>query len=213
MEIKPVIILGAKGLGKAALEIFKRNEVVIYGFLDDDTKLHNTEIDYVSVLGRPDDDGFLKFIGQKCDAFVANDDNRYRKSLVKMLNERRKVMPINAIHPQATLATSAEIGYGNFINQGASIGAFCKIGSHCLIHSGAIIDYDTQLADFVQVGSGSQINSGVVIEEGAFIGSGVTVVSGIKIGANARVGAGSVVIEDVKTGATVFGNPAKEMGK
>lgn len=211
MEIKPVIILGAKGLGKVALEIFKRNKVVIYGFLDDDAKLHNTEIDYVSVLGRTDDDGFLKFIGQKCDAFVATDDNRYRKSLVKMLNERRKVMPINAIHPQALLATSAEIGHGNLINQGVNIGAFSKIGSHCLIHSGVNIDYEVQLADFVQVGLGSNINSGVEIGEGAFIGSGVTIVSGIKIGANARIGAGSVVIEDVNAGATVFGNPAKEM--
>ena len=46
----PVMILGGGGLGAVALDIFKKNEVVVYGILDDDTKLHNTEIDDVSIL-------------------------------------------------------------------------------------------------------------------------------------------------------------------
>ena len=58
----PVIIFGAGGLGRAALEIFQSNEIVVYGFLDDNKDLHNTEIDTVPVLGRTEDDGFLKLI-------------------------------------------------------------------------------------------------------------------------------------------------------
>ena len=40
----PVIIFGANHLGRAAKEIFETNSVVVYGFLDDSKKLHNTEL-------------------------------------------------------------------------------------------------------------------------------------------------------------------------
>lgn len=209
MEIKPVIIFGAHGLGKVALDIFKSNDVVVYGFLDEDTKLHNTEIDFVPILGSPDDDGFLKFIGQKCDAFVASDDNRYRKSITEMLQDRRKVVPANAIHYQTYVSSSAQFGHGNLINAGSNLGANVKIGSHCLLHAQVTVDYDVRLGDFVQIGAGSIIGAGTTVEDGAFIGTGVVVVSGITIGKNARIGAGSVVAESVAQNATVFGNPAK----
>lgn len=205
----PVIIFGAGGLGRAALEIFKSNEVEIYCFLDDKEELYNTEIDGVTVLGSTDDDGFLKFIGKKCEAFVALDETKYRKAVVDMLKERRKVMPVNAIHEKAIIPQSAQIGHGNFINANVVLGTAVKVGQHCILHTGAIMDHEAEIGDFVQVGSGSIINSGVKIGDKAFIGSGVTIVSGVTIGKNARVGAGSVVINDIEDGATVFGNPAK----
>ena len=94
---KPVIILGANGIGKAAAEIFNSQQIIIFGYLDDNKDLHNTEIMEVMVLGKTTDDGVLKYIGQKCEAFVATDDNSLRKSLVDMLVSRRKTMPMNAI--------------------------------------------------------------------------------------------------------------------
>lgn len=210
---KPVIILGAKGIAHPALEIFNSNQVIVYGFLDEDEKLHGTEINVVPVLGNPEDDGFLKLIGKKCEAFVAVDDNKYRQFLVQMLNEKRKVQPINAIHKTSYISTDATLGHGNFINAQANIGAGAKLGNHCILHSAAIIDHQAEIGDFVQVGAGSIINAGVVVKEGAFIGSGVVIVSGVTIGKNARVGAGSIVISDVKDGETVFGNPAAPIKK
>jgi len=207
----PVIIFGAGGLGKAALEIFESNNVSVFCFLDDDASLHNTEIKEVAVLGSTDDDGFLKHIGKECEAFVAEDENKVRKSLVEMLIEDRKVMPVNAIHNNVILSSNASIGHGNLFNAGVQIGSFTKIGSHCIFNSAAIIDHEAQLGDFVQVGAGSIINSGAHIEDEVFIGSGVTVVSGIKIGKGARIGAGSVVISDVSANQTFFGNPAKSV--
>ena len=206
---KPVIILGAKGIAKAAMEIFLSHNVVVYGFLDDDESLHGSEINFISVLGKTDDDGFLKLIGKKCEAFVAIEDTSLRKGLVRLLNERRKVMPTNAIHSRAYLSDSAHVGYGNFINAGVLVGAEAKVRNHCILHEGATIAHEVVLEDFVQIGAGSHINSGVQIQKSAFIGSGVTIVSGMKIGKNARIGAGSVVISDVKSGETVFGNPAQ----
>ncbi|REE05769.1 acetyltransferase [Marinoscillum furvescens] len=205
---KPVIIFGAKGIGTAALEIFKSNNVVVYGFLEDSKDLHGKEIDDVPVLGDTEDHGFLKLIGQKTEAFVATDDNALRKKQVKKLMDSRKVMPTNAVHQAAIISDSAAIGHGNFINARVTLGPDTTIGQHCLIHTGAIIEHNTTVGDFVQIGAGATINSGVTIANEAFIGSGALIVSGVKIGKKARIGAGSVVVADVEDGATVFGNPA-----
>jgi sugar O-acyltransferase (sialic acid O-acetyltransferase NeuD family) len=209
----PVIIFGANQLGQAAKAILESNEVVIYGFLDDDDKLHNQEIDNVVVLGSTDDDGFLKFIGKKCEAFVAFDNNKVRKGTVEMLNEKRKVMPVNAIHKTAWIEDSAHIGNGNFINMGARVGNNAKVGNHCIINSNAVVDYSAELGDLVQIGAGTIINNGVTVGDETFIGAGVVIVAGVSIGKGARIGAGSVVVAEVKAGETVFGNPAQKVGK
>ena len=207
----PVIIFGANALGEAAVEIFESNEIVVYGFLDDQKELHGNTIGELSVLGSTDDDGFLKLIGKKCEGFIAVDDRDLRRGLVKLMKDRRKKMPVNAIHSNSAISPSAHIGHGEFINSGVVIGANSKIGDHCLIHTNATIDYASQLGDLVQVGAGSVVGSSAEIAGNVFIGSGVTIVPGIKVGKDARIGAGSVVIADVAEGETVFGNPAAKV--
>lgn len=209
----PVIIFGANYLGRSAREIFETNQVEVYGFLDDNTALHNKEIDEVSVLGSTDDDGFLKLVGKKCEAFVAIDDNRLRKSVIKMLNDVRKAQPVNAIHQRAAISKRASIGHGNFIDGDVIIAPGAKVGNHCILHAKATIGVESVLGNFVQIGAGAQVNPGVTIEDEVFIGSGVVIVSGVKIGKGARVGAGSVVIGSVGAGETVFGNPAAQLKK
>lgn len=207
----PVLILGGGGLGAVALDIFKNNEVVVYGILDDDAKNHGTEIDDVSILGSTDDDGFLKLIGKKCEAFVATDDNKLKKNLTQMLLDRRHVMPVNAIHAASTISKMAEIGHGNMFAANVVVNALAKVGSHCIFHTGAVVEHSATVGDYVQIGAKSVVGANVQIAEGTFIGTGVIIVPGIKIGKNARVGAGSVVIADVADKATVFGNPAAKV--
>ena len=134
-----------------------------------------------------------------------------RKSLVKMLKDRCKEMPANAIHKNAIIPESVHLGFGNFINAGVIIGSGSKLGNHCILHTGSIIDQDCQVSDYVQIGAAAVINQNVIIEDEVFIGSGAIIVSEIKIGKGARIGAGSIVIENIKPGATVFGNPAKSI--
>ncbi len=209
----PVIIFGAKGLAKAALEILISNDIICYGFLEDDISLHNTEINGIPVLGFTDDHEFLKLIGQKCGAFIATDDNSLRKKWVECLNDQRKGMPMNAIHQSAIISESCTLGYGNFVNAGAVLSNNVKIGQHNIINSRAVIEQGCQVEDFVQIGAGTIINANVKVAKGVFIGSGVTVVSGVTIRENARIGAGSVVVGNVEKEQTVFGNPATEVGK
>ncbi len=209
--LNPVIIVGADTIGKIALEIFKSNDVVVYGFLDEDKNKYDKEIDHIAIFGSPDDDGFLKLIGKKCDVFVASDDSKYKYKMIEMLNDRRKVMPVNAIHSNNHLSSTLSLGFGNLLNNGVSLGTFVIVGNHNIFHTNTIVEAETTIGSFVQIGAGTIIGTNAIIEDNVFIGSGVTIVAGVKIGAGARIGAGSVVIENVKPNATVFGNPAKAM--
>lgn len=209
--INPVIIFGAKGLGKAALDIFLSNEVEVYAFLDEDESLHGNLINEISILGAPDDDGFLKLIGKKCDAFVAVDDPKLRSKWIKLLNDRRKVMPTNAIHRNTSLPTQLSMGHGNLVNAGVVVGAGASIGNHNLIHTGAILDFEVQIGDGVQIGAGCTLGSGVQVGDEAVIGTGSIIMPGVKIGKKAQIGPGSLVIGAVGDKEVVFGNPAKKI--
>ena len=206
---KPIIILGAGSIGKSAMEAFQSNDVLVYGFLDDNTSLQGKEIGEVEVMGNMDDSTYLAVIGNECEAFVAIEEIEVRRHLVQMLIEERKVMPVNAIHNTASLASSAKIGHGNYIGAGVVIGTYTELNNHLIINPGAIINHDVKLGNYTQVGAGSVINSGVNIGDEVFIGSGVIIVAGLKIGKGARIGAGSVVIKDIDEDQTVFGNPAE----
>jgi sugar O-acyltransferase (sialic acid O-acetyltransferase NeuD family) len=207
----PVMVFGSGGLARMALDIFEANQVVVYGFLDDDVSRHGQEINGIQVLGSTDDDGFLKLIGRKCEAFVAVEERSLRESLVELLFERRQVMPVNALHALAWLSPSASIGHGNLVGAGAILQSGARIGTHCLVHSRVVLEYDAQLEDFVQIGAGSVVGAQAEIGEGAYLGAGVVVVAGVKIGTGARVGAGAVVVDHVPARATVFGNPASPL--
>lgn len=205
------MIFGAGSIGNQVYDIFRRNGVLIYGFLDDNKELQGKEIGEASILGDTDDGGFLKVIGSKCEAFVAVGERVVREQLVEMLNERRKTMPVNAIHDKAVVSELASLGHGNLIAAQVSVAASTQIGHHCQIQTGAILETFVQVGDFVNIGPGAIINDRVAIGNGAFVGSGAILVAGVQIGKNARIGAGSVVIENVSDGATVFGNPAKKL--
>jgi sugar O-acyltransferase (sialic acid O-acetyltransferase NeuD family) len=207
--LNPVIVFGAGKTGKLALDVFQSNGVVVYGFLDDNSALHQTLIGEIPVLGHTEDDGFLKLIGKKCDAFIAVENQKEQKFLLELLKERRHVVPVNAIHRDASLSPYAEIGHGNLMAAGSRLGPFVKMGSFCRLHPNAVVEATAELEDSVEIGAGSCIGSEARISSGAFIGSGVTIPDGFKVGKNASVGAGSVLISDVPASAKVFGYPAQ----
>ena len=111
---KPVIIIGATALGKAVLEIFKSNDVVVYGFLDDDKSLHSKTIEDIPILGATNNTTYLNVIGKDCDVFIASDDNSWKANLIASLKKEQEAMPVNAIHHNADIAASAILHHGSF---------------------------------------------------------------------------------------------------
>lgn len=216
--ILPLIIVGAKGLGKVALEVLQSTDNIIYCFLDEDYKeevavsesaTFPNEINHVSVMGSSDDDDMLNLINDKCDYFVAVENNADRKRLIKKIHKQRKKFPAVAVHSTAHFADDATMGYGTLVGMGAMIGADVKIGTSCIINANATLDYEAEIGNFTQIGIGTNVGSQVKIEEEVFVGNGVTIIAGVTIGKGARIGAGSVVLSNIKAGETVLGNPAK----
>ncbi len=206
---KPVIILGACGLGRVGLDIFQKNDVIVYGFLDDDQALQGQAINDVPVLGNTTEERYLDLIGERCNVFIAIEQQVQRQRLVAMLHEQNQVVPINAIHPSSIIAASAVLGHGNLVNASVSLGANATLGSHCILHTRATIEHNTVIKDFVQVGAGSVVGAGATLNEHVFVGAGATIVAGVDIGVAASIGTGAVVLANVKAGEVVLGNPAK----
>ncbi len=207
----PVLIIGANAMGKAALDIFKENNVVVYGFLDDEEALHGTEILETVVLGSSEDEQYLGLISGSCEYFVASEDNVERDAISNLIQSEQKKKGVNAIHNRSIISNSCLMGHGNMIDSGTILKAHSEIGDGCNLNSSVVIGVESKLGDYVQVGMGSLIQDGVTVADQVFIGAGSVLVSGITIGKNAQIGAGSVVIADVPEGQRVFGNPAKSM--
>lgn len=207
----PIIIFGAGILGKVALDIFQSQNILVYGFLDDDTSLQEQDVLGTPVLGSTDSQKILKQIGKKCDAFVASDNNIFKKAQAEQIMTLTKGSLANAIHASVFLPSIWHCGIGNMIGSRVVIGVNVQVGNFCIIGSGAILEADTHIGHYAQVGTGANLGAGVLIGEGAFIGAGAVLVAGVKVGKNARVGAGSVVVQDVAANQTVFGNPAASL--
>ena len=56
MTSLPVIIIGINPFALEVAHIFQKNDVVVYGFLDDDIKKKDTMIGEIPVLGTTEDD-------------------------------------------------------------------------------------------------------------------------------------------------------------
>lgn len=211
MTSLPVIIIGVNPFALEVASIFQKNEVVIYGFLDDDPKKKDTQIGEIPVLGGTEDEAYWGLIGKNCGVFVALENPTERKKMIETIMEDRQVKPVNAIHPSAIIADVKNLAYGVFIGPGAIIQPEAKLADHCMIGAGVIIETGTQVEEYVQIGAGSVIGKECKLDTNCFIGIQSTIVGSIKIGKGATVGAGSVVIEPVPASKRVFGNPAKLM--
>ena len=209
MTSLPVIIIGVNSFALEIADIFQKNNVVIYGFLDDDPKKQNTFIGEIPVLGNTEDEQYWGLIGKNCNVFVALENPTERKKMIETIIEDCKTKPANAIHPNASIAEVGSIGYGICIGNGAILQPSCRIADHCVIGAGSIIETGAILDEYVQIGSGSVVGKEAKIENNAFVGINCTIVGSIKIGKSTSVGAGSVVIENLPSSKRAFGNPAK----
>lgn len=207
---KPIIIFGAGSLARSVLAILRSHDFDVYGFLDDDAD-GDQIIDDVPVLGKTNDQGYLKLIGRKAEAVVAFEDIELRKSSAKYLIETRKVMPMNAIHARAVLPENRSMGHGNIIGANAIIEPGVSIGSHSVVMPSAYLGTNAKIGDFDVIGAGALINAECQLGDRVFVGSGVNIVSGVRIEDDVNIGAGSLVIEHIIKGKTVFGNPAQEV--
>lgn len=117
--------------------------------------------------------------------------------------------PVALVDETSTVATSAELGHGAYVNAGVVVGAKAQIGCFANINRAASIGHHTVVGGFAHIGPGATLAGEITIGAGAFVGAGAVVLPRLTIGEGAIVGAGAVVTKDVPPFTVVVGSPAK----
>lgn len=209
--MKQVIGLGAGGHAKVVAEILRlTGGYELVGLLDPRQELWKTEVLGILVLG---DDSLLPELYQRGIryAFIGLGtvgDTRPRRRLYEKAR-RQGFQVVPAIHPQAVIAPSVEIGHGPTVMAGAVINAAAQLGDNVIVNTGAIVEHDCVVGNHVHIATGACLASTVHVGEGTHIGLGSSIRQCIHIGRNAIIGAGAVVVDDVPDNVVVLGIPAR----
>ena len=209
--MKKVIGLGAGGHGKVVIDILRLNgDYELAGLLDSEERLWGTQVAGVPVLGG---DSVLSELYKEGirDVFIgvgSIGDSRPRITLFRSALDHDFEV-VNAVHPEAVVSTSVEIGRGVTIMAGAIINASTTLGDNVIINTGAIVEHDCVIGNHVHVATGAKLGGEVVVDEGSHIGLGANVRQGVRIGAHSIVGTGAVVVSDIPANVVVTGVPAK----
>jgi len=210
-----VIGIGAGGHARVVIEILRlMGGYDLAGLLDPRPELHNTQVLGVPVLG---DDSLLPGLYAQGvhHAFIGlggTGDTRPRRRLYELAREQGFEI-VAALHPQAVLSPSAQIGHGPTVMAGAVINAAACLGENVIVNSGAIVEHDCVIGNHVHIASGARLASTVHVGDGAHIGLGACIRQCVRIGAGALIGAGAVVVKDVPDDAVVVGVPAQVLRK
>jgi sugar O-acyltransferase (sialic acid O-acetyltransferase NeuD family) len=116
---------------------------------------------------------------------------------------------INFIHPLATVARSASLGFGNIILANVVINPNVKMGNFNTINSNALIGHDTSLCDSNFFAGHSVIGSNLKIGSGNFFGLNCSVKNFVEINDYNIIGMAGNVVKDVGSNQILIGNPAK----
>lgn len=211
--MKNLIIIGARGFGR---EIYRhatnckgfRSIFLVKGFLDDRSgnfkqyEAFPPVIDSVENYQPKKNDRFICALGNVADKI------KYCKMILGKGGEFTSL-----VHPTAYIEPASRIGIGSIIMADVRISTEVEIGDFSTIMVRTLIGHDAIIGDWVHIGPNSFIGGGAFLDDEAQIHVNSTIMSKIRIGKGAVTGAGSVVIKNVKPGITVFGNPAKEIGK
>ncbi|HSB98288.1 MAG TPA: acetyltransferase [Burkholderiaceae bacterium] len=115
------------------------------------------------------------------------------------------------VHPNASVASDAQLGAGVFVGPGAIVNAAASVGEQSIVNSGAIVEHDVRVGRSVHVAPAAVLAGWVQVDECAWIGAGALVRDRLTVGARALVGMGAVVTRPVAADTVVIGCPARPM--
>jgi sugar O-acyltransferase (sialic acid O-acetyltransferase NeuD family) len=204
------LLVGAGAQAKYALETFAHHEdVEIVGLVDimDNQDIWGQQRYGSRVLGGLDVVDSLAQEGLD-KALVCCASPHRKAELIPSVREAGYRL-VSAIHPRATVATTARVGDGVIINAGAIIQPFARIGDGVMIHANVVVEHDNVIEDYVNLAPAVSLAGWVTVKERATVYTGAVAIPQVTIGRGAVVGAGAVMLEDVPDGAVAVGVPAR----
>ncbi len=209
---QPLIIIGTGGNACDILDVIEAANAIkpswnVIGCLDDGRDI-GAEFLGFPILGKLVD--AAKFDALFINA-VGSDRSCCRKPEIIQSTGLDRTRFATLVHPQSSVSSRAQIGFGVCINFGVSIAGRVFIGDHVSLGAGCIIGHDAELTDYSVIAPGAVISGSVHVGTASYIGAGASIRQQIRIGAASIVGMGAVVVKDVSDGGIVVGNPAKPL--
>ncbi|SFG17250.1 sugar O-acyltransferase, sialic acid O-acetyltransferase NeuD family [Halopelagius inordinatus] len=204
-----IIIVGAGGHSRVVYDILRADRnVAVSAFVDNSPRGSEETIMGVPVIG--DHDVLPEYVKKNDVAgfIVAVGDNDIRQQHFETMTDMG-LEPVSAIHPDATISETANIGPGTVIASGSIITTNAKVGENAIVNTGSVIEHESEVGDHAHVGPGTTVAGRVRIGDGTFVGMGSSVTDYTTIGENSTIGAGSVVLDDVESDTVVAGAPAE----
>lgn len=207
--MKDLIIVGAGGFGREALNLAKRiNRIThrwnILGFLNDMPDALDGVMCSHRIIGRITD-----WVPDENQEFVLGISSPTSKEKLARELAGRGFRFTSLISPTALIADYVTLGEGCVVTGNSSIGDNAVIGDFVHI-AGSMIGQDTVIGDYSTTTGYVNVASATVGKR-VFIGSHAVVLNKVRVGDDAFICAGSIVMRRVPDGARVFGNPAKKV--
>ncbi|MCK4304927.1 MAG: NeuD/PglB/VioB family sugar acetyltransferase [Candidatus Eisenbacteria sp.] len=202
-----VVIIGASGHGRVALDLLQAAGCGMAGFIDRGMD-PGSEINGAHVLAREPEE--CELLGKpEVGWFVALGDNATRRSICQRIIKLTGRPPVNLIHPSAIVSPSVTLGHGVFIGPGAAVNANSSLADGVIVNTGATLDHDAQVGAYAQISPGCHLAGNAVLGALSFLGVGCCLIPGRSVGAGAMVGAGAVVVRDIPERVVAMGSPAR----
>lgn len=115
----------------------------------------------------------------------------------------------NLIHPFSSVASSVEMGMGNFVGAGVVLGPNVRLGNFNYVNRCASVGHDTQIKNQNHIGPGVVIPGRCVIGNKNFFGANSTLLDGLTITDQVTLAAGAVATKNISQSGTFVGIPAK----
>jgi UDP-perosamine 4-acetyltransferase len=205
----PLIIIGAGGHARVALEALLCSTSSILGLLDTNEANHGARVLGLSVLGG--DDVLSRYPAgtvHLVNGIGSVRDLTHRLSIYEYFKVRGYSFA-SVIHPSAIVARDVTIGEGAHIMAGAILQPGVKIGCNTIVNTAASVDHDCIVGDHAHLAPGVVLSGNVVIGDHTHVGTGATIIQGVVVGRGAMIGAGAVVVRDIPPHVTAMGVPAK----
>ncbi|WP_202972054.1 acetyltransferase [Moorena producens] len=204
MTIKPIILVGAGGHGRACIDVIEQQgHFTIVGLVGRSDEVGTSVLGY-PVLGTDADlpelrhksPNALVTLGQ-----IKTPNHRIR--LFELLVQMGFCLP-TIFSPQAYVSRHSRVGEGTIVMHGALVNAGASVGRNCILNTRAVVEHDVVIGDHCHVSTTVIINGGTQVGAGTFIGSNSSLREQIRVGQNCLIGMGQQVLRDVEDGSRVL---------
>ncbi len=211
-DTAPVLILGARFVGRLVAEMCVGAGRSVAGFLDDDPALVGTVVDGHAVLGPVT--GFPEH-ARALGAAVALGMGGTLCPRRRLLDQAvAAAVPLaRVVHPTAAVAGTATLEEGAIVCACATVNTGAVVGRGTLVEPHSSVGVDVHLGANGVVATGTLLNTATRVGADTFLASRVVTVPEVTIGRGAWIGVASVITEDVAPGRRVLGAPGRAIGR